>query len=110
MSSQDGLPQSYATLQFEEIKLAHVPASSPTPTKVIMVMLHRPTRNNAYTITMANELDSVFRLLDLDERVKAIVLTGYGKMFCAGADLDHLTQRSRGGREIANRPTEYRDM
>jgi enoyl-CoA hydratase/carnithine racemase len=37
---------------------------------------------------MSNDLVNAFDLLSLDPRVKAIVLTGHDKMFCAGADLE----------------------
>lgn len=36
---------------------------------------------------MCDEMVSAFDMLDRDDRVKAIVVTGKGKMFCAGADL-----------------------
>jgi enoyl-CoA hydratase/carnithine racemase len=50
--------------------------------------LSRPEKNNAFTEIMADELERVFTLFDVDDRVKCIVLTGAGKMFCAGADLE----------------------
>ena len=82
------LPDSYAALSLSALKLSHHPASSPTPTPVILVTLYRPTKNNAYTKTMSNEISTVMELLDKDERVKCIVVTGHGKMLCPGADLE----------------------
>ncbi|KAH8596562.1 enoyl-CoA hydratase/isomerase-like protein [Bisporella sp. PMI_857] len=82
------LPPSYAALPFQHIQLSHVPKESPTPTPVILVTLYRPGKHNAFTQTMTFELEKSFNLLSLDPRVKAIVVTGHGKMFCAGADLD----------------------
>jgi enoyl-CoA hydratase/carnithine racemase len=82
------LPSSYTSLPFQHIRLSHVPRSSPTPTKVILVTLYRPGKHNAFTDTMTNDLETAFDLLSLDPRVKAIVVTGHGKMFCAGADLN----------------------
>jgi enoyl-CoA hydratase/carnithine racemase len=82
------LPQSYATLPFQHIRLSHVPASSPTPTQVILLTLYRPGKHNAFTEVMTHELEKTFDLISQDPRVKAIVVTGEGKMFCAGADLD----------------------
>ena len=52
---------------------------------------------------MMSELEAAFQLFDLDDRVKCIVLTGYGRMFCAGADLE---TGFTGGRERIN---EHRD-
>jgi len=42
-------------------------------------------------------------MLDLDERVKAIVVTGKGRMFCAGADLEIGLNRAPGIRDKEHR-------
>ncbi|KFX92988.1 hypothetical protein O988_07062 [Pseudogymnoascus sp. VKM F-3808] len=81
-------PANYAAVPYEQIRVSHVPASSPTPTPVILVTLYRPAKYNAYTELMTRELRNAFNLLSADDRVKSIVVTGHGKMFCAGADLD----------------------
>jgi enoyl-CoA hydratase/carnithine racemase len=88
MSSPPGLPASYWSLPTKSIRLSHVPADSASATKVVIVSLHRPNKNNAWTREMAQELETVYKLFDIDDRVRAIVLTGSGKMFCAGADLE----------------------
>lgn len=36
---------------------------------------------------MMREVIEAYKIFELDDRVKVIVFTGYGKMFCAGADL-----------------------
>jgi len=82
------LPDSYAALSFQQIRLSHVPASSPTPTPVILLTLYRPNNHNSFTDTMVEDLTRALSLLSADPRVRAIVFTGHGKMFCAGADLD----------------------
>lgn len=82
------LPPSYTALPFQHIRVSHVPESSPSPTSVILITLNRPAKNNAFTEIMTVELESTFDLLSSDPRVRAIVVTGAGKMFCAGADLD----------------------
>jgi enoyl-CoA hydratase/carnithine racemase len=84
----DDFPGSYATLPYQHIRLSHVPPSSSIPTPVILVSLYRPGKHNAFTETMTNELVNAFNLLSSDSRVKCIVVTGHGKMFCAGADLE----------------------
>ncbi|PVH69590.1 enoyl-CoA hydratase/isomeras-like protein [Cadophora sp. DSE1049] len=82
------LPTSYTTLPYSDIRISHVPSSSPTPTPVILITLYRPGKNNAFTDVMHTELAQILPILSSDPRVKAIVVTGHGKMFCAGADLD----------------------
>lgn len=56
-------------------------------TDVATITLHRPDRMNAWTPRMAHELFSTIAALDDDDSVRAIVITGEGKAFCAGADL-----------------------
>ncbi len=55
---------------------------------VAVVTLNRPDRLNAWTPRMAFELYSTLRELDADDGTRAIVVTGAGRAFCAGADLD----------------------
>ncbi|SPO04679.1 related to enoyl-CoA hydratase/carnithine racemase [Cephalotrichum gorgonifer] len=81
-------PQTYASLGFKEIAISNVPESSPSVTKVVIVAFNRPNKYNAFTGSMVEELETAFTLLGVDPRVKAIVLTGNGKAFCAGADLE----------------------
>ena len=81
------LPSSYADLKFEQIRLSHVPQSSKEVTPVILLTLYRPNDYNAFTPTLMRDMEQAFQLLDVDDRVKCIVVTGHGKMFCAGADL-----------------------
>ncbi|MCP4038700.1 MAG: enoyl-CoA hydratase [bacterium] len=54
---------------------------------VAELTLNRPARLNAFTPQMGAELVSRFRELDEDDSVRAIVVTGAGRAFCAGADL-----------------------
>lgn len=56
-------------------------------TGVLTVELNRPARHNAFTNDMCHSLVFAFELADLDARVRAVVFTGKGKSFCAGADL-----------------------
>ena len=55
---------------------------------VVQVTLNRPDRYNAMTVTMFDELESVARAIGDDRDVRVVVLTGAGKAFCAGYDLD----------------------
>ena len=54
---------------------------------VALVTLNRPERLNAYTPTMGRELSEAFAACDADDAVRAIIVTGAGRAFCAGADL-----------------------
>lgn len=63
---------------------------------VATVTLHRPDKLNAFTNTMMHELIEAFDLIDADDDVRAVVVTGSGRAFCAGADL------SSGGETFAH--------
>ncbi|MGB6057027.1 MAG: enoyl-CoA hydratase-related protein [Microthrixaceae bacterium] len=52
-----------------------------------LITLDRPDHLNAFTVRMAQELIDVFDRTDADDSVKAVVVTGAGRAFCAGADL-----------------------
>jgi enoyl-CoA hydratase/carnithine racemase len=54
---------------------------------VLTITLNRPERLNAWTPTMGRELIAVFDAADADDTVRAIIVTGAGRGFCAGADL-----------------------
>ena len=54
---------------------------------IVLVRLNRPDRLNAITSTMIEELEAVVAAVDLDRAVRAVVLTGAGRGFCAGLDL-----------------------
>jgi enoyl-CoA hydratase/carnithine racemase len=54
---------------------------------VLTIRLHRPDRLNAFTGEMAEELIDAFGQANADDAVRAIVMTGEGRGFCAGADL-----------------------
>ncbi len=54
---------------------------------VALIRLNRPEDGNALTLEMARELLGAAGRCDEDPQVRAVVLTGTGKMFCAGGDL-----------------------
>jgi enoyl-CoA hydratase/carnithine racemase len=55
---------------------------------VLTITLNRPERLNAFTPTMGAELIQAFDLADEDDDVRAVIVTGAGRGFCAGADLE----------------------
>ncbi len=54
---------------------------------VATVRLNRPERMNAWNAAMAGELTEALARCDEDDQIRAVVLTGTGRAFCAGADL-----------------------
>lgn len=54
---------------------------------VMTLTLNRPDQLNAFTVEMANELIDFFERASEDDAIKAIVVTGAGRAFCAGMDL-----------------------
>jgi len=82
------IPKSYSSLPTKDIKVSHYPEDAPEATPVIVVTLNRPKQRNAFTLQMMTDFELCYPLFDVDERVKCIVVTGAGKTFCAGADLD----------------------
>lgn len=78
---------------------------------VAIVTLNRPDKMNAFTPVMRRELIRIFEAADQDDAVRAIVVTGAGKSFCAGADLSEGASRfnydSQQGRKV--KMSEHRD-
>ena len=54
---------------------------------IATITLNRPERLNAFTNTMRSELIAAFDAIDADDAVRAVIVTGAGRAFCAGADL-----------------------
>lgn len=55
--------------------------------RILTLTLHRPDRLNAFTPGMQQELLAAFDEIDAEDEVRAVVVTGAGRAFCAGADL-----------------------
>lgn len=55
---------------------------------IAWVTLNRPDRLNAWTKTMMEELITAAEMVDTDDAVRVVIVTGAGRAFCAGADLD----------------------
>jgi enoyl-CoA hydratase/carnithine racemase len=54
---------------------------------ILTITLNRPDKLNAFTTAMADELIDAFERADADDEVRAVIVTGAGRAFCAGADL-----------------------
>jgi enoyl-CoA hydratase/carnithine racemase len=59
-------------------------------TSVATITLNRPERLNALTFEVYAELRDVFRALDAEAGVRAIVITGTGRAFCTGGDVEDI--------------------
>nr|WP_188611520.1 enoyl-CoA hydratase-related protein [Chelatococcus reniformis] len=65
--------------------------------RVATITFDRPDRMNAWTPVMERELRRLVAIAAADKAVRAIVLTGAGRGFCAGADVGRLTASASGG-------------
>jgi len=65
---------------------------------IATITLNRPDRLNAWTATMHREVKAAMRTASDDAGVRVIVLTGAGRGFCAGADMEGLQQIQAGAR------------
>ena len=66
--------------QYEQITVEQVDA-------VLRITLNRPERMNAWTPKMMGELTTVVEAANEDASIGAIIVTGAGRGFCAGADI-----------------------
>ena len=77
---------------------------------VATITLHRPDKMNAFTNTMLKEITAAFDLTDADDSVRAVIVTGSGKAFCAGADLSGGGETfAKGGSDVSARSGVVRD-
>ena len=61
------------------------------------ITLNRPETLNAYTTEMGDAVTATIRAWRDDPAVRAVILTGAGRGFCAGVDLEHLKAHQAGG-------------
>ena len=55
--------------------------------QILTITLNRPDKLNAFTGKMMEEMIDAFDAADSDNNIRAIIVTGAGRGFCAGADL-----------------------
>lgn len=70
--------------------------------EVALIRLNRPERLNAWTPTMADEQADAIRAANDDPSIGAIVMTGTGRGFCAGADMEATFQTRISGTDPGN--------
>lgn len=77
---------------------------------VAVITLNRPDKLNAFNTQMMKDLIAAFDATDADDAVRAVIVTGAGRAFCAGADLSAGAQTfdydARGGEDRAARMRE----
>lgn len=76
---------------------------------VAVLTLHRPDALNAFDLTMARELERVFLTDAQDDAVRAVVVTGSGRAFCAGMDLNAAGNVFGLDEDLAPTPEEFRE-
>ena len=83
--------------------------------QILTITLNRPDKLNAFNGTMQQELIDAFDAADKDDNVRAIIVTGAGRGFCAGADLSSgantFDRDARRGpvKRLANGSVDYSD-
>jgi enoyl-CoA hydratase/carnithine racemase len=71
--------------------------------RVLLVTLNRPSRLNAWTNELEEQYFDVLTDAEADPAVRVIVVTGAGRGFCAGADMENLKDLTNGALESAPR-------
>src|SRR2546422_10841996 len=81
-------------------------------TGVATITLIRPDRLNALTFDVYRELRDTFRTLDDEPGVRAVIITGTGRAFCSGGDVEDIigalrSEERRVGKECRSRWSPY---
>src|SRR5487761_2616055 len=111
MPRNDGVNQKNA----EESPMAFETISYEVAEQILTITLNRPDKLNAFNAAMQRELIEAFDAADKDDNVRAIIVTGAGRGFCAGADLssgaDTFDRDARRGpvKRLANGSVDYSD-
>ncbi|MBK6287084.1 MAG: enoyl-CoA hydratase/isomerase family protein [Gammaproteobacteria bacterium] len=81
-------------MEYQDIRVERIGA-------VLLIHLDRPAKLNAYTPDMGDELVHAYRAAAADQSLRAVILTGSGRAFCAGADRAFLAgEKARSGKRL----------
>ncbi len=81
-----------------------------TNNKVQTITLNRPDKLNAWTQEMTNEIRANMEIIKDDNDIRVVVITGEGRGFCAGADMDSLNSLDLNERVKARKSTPYKSF
>ena len=84
-------------MKVQEERMAYTDILYGVENYVATITLNRPDKLNAWTSEMDNDVRRAIDAAAADDAVRAIVLTGAGRGFCAGADMSRLSKISSGG-------------
>ncbi|KAJ5158763.1 uncharacterized protein N7500_008414 [Penicillium coprophilum] len=88
-------PDTYVNTPDSHIRINNFPESASGVTPIQIVTLNRPDKLNAITSDMIYTLITFFTAIDVDNRVKIVILTGAGRTFSAGIDLTMDTSKTK---------------
>ncbi|KAJ6022568.1 uncharacterized protein N7446_012918 [Penicillium canescens] len=88
-------PDTYVNTPDSHVRITNFPESAPGVTPIQIVKLNRPDKLNAITSDMIYALMKFFSTVDVDNRVKVVILTGAGRAFSAGIDLNMDTSKTK---------------
>jgi enoyl-CoA hydratase/carnithine racemase len=77
--------------------------------RIAVITLNRPDAMNAWTVTMTDEIIAALDLADEDDGVRAVIFTGAGRAYCAGADLSARSSKGPSSGASSNESVISRD-
>ncbi|BCS29524.1 enoyl-CoA hydratase/isomerase family protein [Aspergillus puulaauensis] len=87
-------------------KSANLITSSPAP-GVLLVLINRPKKLNSLSQQDSRDLDAVFQWFDNEPALRVAIISGVGRAFCAGADLNEWMKTAQTGHRLQLPPTGF---
>ena len=70
---------------------------------IATITLNRPDSGNAFTLEMLADWEKALRVCIADDAIRAVVLTGAGRIFCSGGDVKRMARNAAGGQTAWDR-------